>query len=70
MNAIPGRCNKRDLIQVSRRPQTPNPLSSVRLLPLQSYKEPAEELHSEQLAVRLRVTPVRAQPPGQQWEAW
>jgi hypothetical protein len=70
MNAIPGRYNKRDSTRVGRRPQTPNPLSSVRLLPLQSYKEQVEEPHSEQLAVRLRVMPARALLPELQWEAW
>jgi hypothetical protein len=70
MNAIPGRSNKRDSTRVGRRAQTPNPLSNVRLLPLQSYEEQVEEPHSEQLAVRLRVTPVRALLPEQQWEAW
>jgi|SRR5271155_2244692 len=54
------------------KPQSANsqPSLSVRVLPLLSYKEPLEELRSERLAVRFRVTPARAQPPGQQWEAW
>ncbi|MGA9725498.1 MAG: hypothetical protein WBQ86_23780 [Candidatus Binatus sp.] len=70
MNAIPGRYNKRDSTQVDRRAQTPSPLSSVSRLLLPFYKELLEELRSERLAVRLRVTPARALPPGQQWEAW
>jgi hypothetical protein len=70
MNAIPGRYNRRDSTQVSRRAQTPNHLNSVSRLHLQSYKEPLEELRLEQLAVRLRVTPAKALLPGQQWEAW
>jgi len=68
MNAIPGRYNKRDSTQVSRRAQTPSPLSSVRRRPLPFYKEPLEEPLSERLAVRLRVTPARVPLLGPQWE--
>jgi hypothetical protein len=70
MNAIPGRYNKRDSTQVSRRAQTPTPLSSVRRRPLPFYKEPLEEPLSERLAVRLRVTPARVLLLGQQWGEW
>jgi hypothetical protein len=70
MNAIPGRYNKRDSTRVGRRAQTLSPLSRVSRLPLPFYKEPLEEPRSERSVVRLLVTPARALPPGQQWEAW
>jgi hypothetical protein len=69
MNAIPGRCNRPDSTQVSRRAQTPSPLASVpRHRPLPSYKEQLAEPRSERLAVRLRVMPARMPLPGPQWE--
>jgi hypothetical protein len=68
--AIPGRYNKRNSTQVSRRAQTPSPLNSVRRRPLPFYKEPLEAPRSERLAERLRVTRAKALPLGQQWGAW
>jgi hypothetical protein len=69
MNAIPGRCNRPDSTQVSRRAQTPSPLASVgRRRPLPCYKEPLAEPRSERLAAQLRVTPGRVPLPGRQWE--
>jgi hypothetical protein len=70
MNAIPGRYNKRDSTQAGSRAQTPSPLSSVHRRPLPFCREPVGELRWERLAARLLVTPARALPLAQQWEAW